>query len=206
MLMLMLHCLFLSLFTGSPLPDTPTEVRISGPGKVSKEENISLQFSYDLKFPTLCLNMPKWPSVFTFHALASSLREECCLHANSTGHVWLKCFTPSPPPYTLPVKSGSNGPRDLAHFQGSPFRVSASPPCLTSSLSLEVVGKWKEDMWRGQAYAALADENVGADFLSHRPHSLSWICSQPYRASQIVQGRDIRTHLRDYITCTDLRK
>lgn len=55
MLMLMLHCLFLSLFTGSPFPNTPTVVRISGPGKVSKEENISLQFSYDLKFPTTML-------------------------------------------------------------------------------------------------------------------------------------------------------
>lgn len=129
MLMLMLHCLFLSLFTGSPLPDTPTEVRISGPGKVSKEENISLQFSYDLKFPTLCLNMPKWPSVFTFHALASSLREECCLHENSTGHVWLKCFTPSSPP---PLHSACQEWEQWTQRPCSLSRLSIQGECLST--------------------------------------------------------------------------
>lgn len=44
------------------------------------------------------------------------------------------------------------------------------------------------------AYAASAGKNVWADFLSLRLLS-SCTCSRPYRVSQNVQGRDIRTHL-----------
>lgn len=57
---------------------------------------------------------------------------------NSVGHVWLKCFDSLFFPNTLPIKSGTNGHRDLAHFQGSPFRVSVLPPYLTSPYPLRL--------------------------------------------------------------------